>query len=85
MAQQIRVTGAIASSIGRIATGTEKSRGEIGDAIGRLDALEAMSRALLDRQEATRWPWRSPACRPIAPPGSAGWPRSSSAPCPIPG
>ncbi|WP_375463559.1 methyl-accepting chemotaxis protein [uncultured Methylobacterium sp.] len=51
MDQQILATGEIASSVGRIAAGTEKSRGEIKDAIGQLDALEAMSRALLDRQD----------------------------------
>ncbi|MFD0933875.1 methyl-accepting chemotaxis protein [Methylobacterium trifolii] len=51
MEQQIAVTGEIASSVGRIAAGTDKSRGEISDAIGRLDALEAMSRTILDRQQ----------------------------------
>ena len=50
MDQQITVTNDIATSVGRIAAGTDKSRGEIADAIGRLDALESMSRTLLDRQ-----------------------------------
>ncbi|GJD44499.1 Chromosome partition protein Smc [Methylobacterium cerastii] len=49
MEQQIAATGEIASNVGRIAAGTEKSRGEIKDAIGELEALEAMSRTLLDR------------------------------------
>ena len=49
MDQQILATGEIASNVGRIAEGTEKSRREIKDAIGQLDALEAMSRTLLDR------------------------------------
>lgn len=51
MDQQILATGEIASNVGRIAAGTEKSRGEIKDAIGQLEALEAMSRVLLDRLE----------------------------------
>ena len=50
MEQQITATGEIAANVGNIAAGTEKSRREIGDAIGRLDALEGMSRSLLDRQ-----------------------------------
>jgi methyl-accepting chemotaxis protein len=50
MEQQIAATGEIAANVGNIAAGTEKSRREIGEAIGRLDTLEGMSRALLDRQ-----------------------------------
>ena len=49
MDQQIAATGEIASNVGRIAAGTEKSRSEIKEAIGQLEALEAMSRTLLDR------------------------------------
>jgi hypothetical protein len=49
MDQQIAATGEIASSVGNIASGIDKSRREIGDAIGRLDSLEGMSRTLLDR------------------------------------
>ena len=49
MEQQISATGEIASSVGNIATGIDKSRREIGDAIVRLDTLETMSRSLLDR------------------------------------
>jgi hypothetical protein len=48
MDQQILATSEISSSVTRIATGTEKSRGEIADAIGSLVNLEAMSRRLLD-------------------------------------
>ncbi|MCJ2113734.1 methyl-accepting chemotaxis protein [Methylobacterium sp. E-025] len=51
MEQQILATGEIATNVGRIAAGTEKSRGEIQDAIGQLEALEALSRTLLDRMD----------------------------------
>ena len=51
MDQQIVATGEIATNVGHIAAGTEKSRGEIKDAIGQLETLEAMSRTLLDRME----------------------------------
>ena len=49
MDQQIAATGEIASSVGNIAAGIDKSRREIGDAIGRLDSMEGMSRSLIDR------------------------------------
>lgn len=51
MNQQIQATGEIALSVGRIAAGTDKSRREIGDAIGQLDRIEDLSRTLLDRQD----------------------------------
>ncbi|WP_336488968.1 methyl-accepting chemotaxis protein [Methylobacterium nigriterrae] len=47
MEQQILATSEISSNVTRIATGTEKSRGEIADAIGRLVDLEDMSRRML--------------------------------------
>ena len=47
MDQQIQATGEISTNITRIAAGTDKSRGEIADAIGSLLRLEAASRELL--------------------------------------
>ncbi|KAB1073784.1 chemotaxis protein [Methylobacterium planeticum] len=47
MDQQILATSEISSNVTRIANGTEKSRGEIADAIGSLITLEAMSRQML--------------------------------------
>ena len=47
MDQQIIATSEISESVLRIAAGTEKSRGEIKDAVGSLDSLEALSRTVL--------------------------------------
>ncbi|MDR7039134.1 DNA repair exonuclease SbcCD ATPase subunit [Methylobacterium sp. BE186] len=47
MDQQIQATSEISSNITRIAAGTDKSRGEIADAIGSLLKLEEASRDLL--------------------------------------
>ncbi|GJE26795.1 methyl-accepting chemotaxis protein [Methylobacterium organophilum] len=43
MEQQKLAVAEISSSVERIATGTDKARGEIADAIGRLTTLETMS------------------------------------------
>ncbi|MDP4021937.1 methyl-accepting chemotaxis protein [Methylobacterium sp. NEAU 140] len=51
MDQQILATAEIAESVGRIAAGTDKSRREIGDALGQLDRMEDLGRTLLDRQD----------------------------------
>lgn len=72
MEQQIQATGEIAESVGRIAAGTDKSRREIGDAIGHLDRIERLGRTLLDRQ-----PGVSPLAR--LPADCAAWRRSLAA------
>jgi len=51
MDQQIVATSEISESVLRIAAGTEKSRGEIKDAVGNLDGLESLSRELLQSSE----------------------------------
>ncbi len=47
MEEQRRATGEISASVEQIATGTQKARGEIADAITRLVNLESMSRAVM--------------------------------------
>ncbi|MEA1833644.1 methyl-accepting chemotaxis protein [Methylobacterium durans] len=52
MDQQIQATSEISSNITRIASGTEKSRGEIADAIGSLLKVEQASLDLLSGDDA---------------------------------
>ena len=51
MDQQITATSEISQSVMRIASGTEKSRGEIRDAVGSLDGLENLSRTVLSVED----------------------------------
>ena len=48
--QQIQATSEIAESVGRVSAGAEKARKEITDAIDRIDRIESLSQALLDKQ-----------------------------------
>ncbi len=47
--QQIQATSEIAESVGRVAAGAGKAGTEIGDAIARIDRIEALSQTLLAR------------------------------------
>jgi len=76
MDQQRQAAGEISSSVERIATGTQKARGEIADAITRLVGLESMSRAVLAVDDA---PDRAAARLARLPADLAAWKRGLGA------